>query len=43
MGLEDVAAIVEAEPVRPHWTTLDDALAELGFTANTPTHRPHTA
>jgi len=29
--LQDVVALVEAEPVRPDWVDLDDALSALGF------------
>ena len=29
--LQDVVALVEAEPVRPNWVDLDDALNDLGF------------
>lgn len=31
MSLRDVGGLVEAEPVRPHWADLDDALRALGF------------
>jgi hypothetical protein len=41
IALQDVAAIVEAEPVRSHWANLDDALNELGFTATIPS-RPRS-
>jgi hypothetical protein len=29
--LEDVVALVEAEPMRPHWRSVDDAIRALGF------------
>ena len=37
--LEDVAAMVEAEPLRPHWRSLEDGLDELGFNSSVPTSR----
>ena len=36
VALHDLAAMVEAEPVRAHWTTIEDALDELGFAATAP-------
>jgi hypothetical protein len=31
IALEDIVALVEAEPLQPQWTDLDDALRALGF------------
>jgi hypothetical protein len=33
VALEDVVALVEAEPLQPQWTDLGDALRALGFPA----------
>jgi hypothetical protein len=40
VALEDIVALVEAEPLQPQWTDLGDALRALGFAQRRPPAAP---
>jgi hypothetical protein len=40
VALEDIVALVVAEPLQPQWSDLDDALRALGFAARERPGRP---